>query len=74
MDIKSSTIREARYLARLEFLKRPPEMIYYYGKIPEYVGESAPSARFPKEGVGRPKTVADGVWGDLGLQDCERTS
>lgn len=58
MDIKSSTIREARYLARLEFLKRPPEMIYYYGKIPEYVGESAPSARFPKEGVGRPKTVA----------------
>lgn len=58
MDIKSSTIREARYLARLEFLKRPPEMIYYYGKIPEYIGESAPSVRFPKEGVGRSKTVA----------------
>lgn len=54
----SASLSDSKYLARLEFLERPPERLYYYGKIPEFAGEGEPSVRFPQEGRGRPKTVA----------------
>ena len=58
MDIKTVLTSDSKYLNRLNYLKNPPEKLYYYGKIPELIGESSPNPRFPSEGVGRPKTVA----------------
>ena len=58
MEIKSIFLSKSKYLDRLSYLKKPPEKLYYYGKIPEYNGVSELNSRFPAEGVGRPKTVA----------------
>lgn len=58
MEIKRIIPSESKYLSRLEYLKKPPEELFYYGEIPEFTGETEPNPRFPLEGKGRPKTVA----------------
>ena len=58
MEIKSISISESKYFSRLEFLKDPPERLYYYGVLPEFSGELPVNPRFPLEGEGRPRTVA----------------
>lgn len=52
------SLRESEYLKRLEFLKKPPEKLYFYGKIPRFSGKLAANPRFPQEKIGRPRTVA----------------
>jgi DNA processing protein len=58
MEIKSISIKDSKYLRRLEFLEKPPEKLYFYGKIPDFLGDLPASPRFPLEGAGRPRTVA----------------
>ncbi len=58
MEIKSIFPKDNKYLCRLLSLEKPPKELYFYGKLPEFSGESEPSPRFPLEGLGRPKTVA----------------
>ena len=58
MEYKDIKPENSAYLERLKYLAEPPEKLYYWGKIPEFDGETEVSPRFPDEGVGRPKTVA----------------
>ena len=58
MEIKTIFPSESKYLNRLECLEKPPEKLFYYGAVPEYGDGGEPNPRFPREGVGRPKTVA----------------
>ena len=58
MEIRDIIPSKSAYLKRLNSLEKPPEKLYFYGKIPDFSGENEPNPRFPLEGVGRPKTVA----------------
>ena len=58
MEIKGILPHNSKFLSRLDFLKKPPERIYFYGGLPEFSGDLPVNPRFPKEGTGRPRTVA----------------
>ncbi|MBP5675232.1 DNA-processing protein DprA [Candidatus Saccharibacteria bacterium] len=58
MEIKGILPHNSKYLKRLDYLKKPPERIYFYGCLPEFSGDLPINPRFPKEGTGRPRTVA----------------
>ena len=57
MEIKTVFPDQNQFLERLKCLKKPPEKLYYYGKIPEFSGDLASNPRFPFEKQGRPRVV-----------------
>ncbi len=58
MDFYQITPVESGFTWRLSYLKKPPKMLYFYGKMPENAKNGVKSGRFPKEPIGRAKVVA----------------
>ena len=58
MEIKSVFPAKNQFLERLKTLEKPPEKLFYLGKIPDFSGDLMPNPRFSFEKPGRPRTVA----------------
>jgi DNA processing protein len=58
MEIKTVFPSKNQYLERLKCLKNPPNKLYFYGNLPDFLGNLMPNPRFSFEKAGRPRTVA----------------